>query len=187
MEDTTFDFAELKVEEEEPEMTKAADTLVCVTCGTGIEYGGRGPKPKYCAKHKRNKSTPGTARKSRKKTGTDYREGIEGLLQLPAAGLMLAGMQTGKLELVADAATITNAAPSIAEALSDLANDQPQIAAVLDKVLKAGPYGALITAMVPMAMQLLTNHKVVPAGVMGTVEPGVVIQRMAEKEAQSAV
>jgi hypothetical protein len=185
MEETTFDFNELKVEEEAPDMPKD-DGLTCVTCGTSIEYGGRGPKPKYCSQHKRGKSSTSTPRKSKRKTGTDYRAGIEGLLQLPAAGLMLAGMQSGKLELVADAATITNAAPGIAEALSDLANDQPQVAAVLDKVLKAGPYGALIAAVVPMAMQLMANHKVVPVGVMGTVDPGVVIQRMAEKEAKDA-
>lgn len=38
--------------------------LVCVTCGTPLEYSGRGAKPKYCDKHKRSRA--GTSNRSAK-------------------------------------------------------------------------------------------------------------------------
>ena len=176
-----FDFESAVVTESVP--VADSDDLRCVTCGTSITYGGRGPKPKYCADHKKQKST-GT-RRAKTVKGTDYRKGVEGLLQVPAMALTMVAVQSQKAEYLADAYTISKAAPAIAEAVSDLANDQPQIAAVLDKVLKVGPYGALMTALMPLAMQLMTNHKVIPVGVGGTVSVEAQLHA-AQAEAEAA-
>lgn len=43
---------------------------VCLTCGTAIEYSGRGRKPKYCDQHKRRASTAG----NRSASGTSNNE-----------------------------------------------------------------------------------------------------------------
>lgn len=166
-----YDFSSAPMEVAEPAMPKD-NALECIVCHTELTYGGRGPKPKYCDNHKR-KSTSNGPKRPRKKSGTDYREGIEGLLQLPAAALAVVGSQTDKQghlthpEFLADASAIADAAPKIASAVSDLANDRPEVAAVLDKILKVGPYGALITAVLPLAAQILTNHRVIPAGLLG--------------------
>ena len=107
------------------------------------------------------------ARKPSAKKGTSYREGILGLIQMPAAGLALAGMK--KPALAADAATITAHAPGLADALDAVAQEQPAVAAVLDRVLSVGPYGLVLAAAMPMALQLLVNHKILPPGLGGTV------------------
>jgi hypothetical protein len=75
----------------------------------------------------------------------------------------------------ADAAAITIHAPNIAEALDQLANERPEIAAILDRVLQVGPYGVLIAAVAPLALQLLANHEALPPGAMGTVPPTTLI------------
>jgi hypothetical protein len=163
---TEYDFSTIEVSESEP--MPEPDALTCKVCGTSITYGGRGPKPKYCSEHKR--STSAKSPRAKKKSGTDYTEGIAGLLQLPAAALGIAGSQgkKPKYELLADAAVITYYTPGIATAVNDLAQDRPEVAAVLDKILKVGPYGALLAAVMPMTLQILANHKILPAGHMGT-------------------
>jgi hypothetical protein len=105
---------------------------------------------------------------------TNYRDPLLGLFQIPAGALAIAGMQ--KPVFAADAAAITIHAPNIAEALDQLAQERPEIAAVLDRVLQVGPYGILIAAVAPMAMQILTNHGAIPVGVMGTQDPVMLVQ-----------
>jgi hypothetical protein len=116
----------------------------------------------------KKRATP-TGRRTAAPPQTDYRTPILGLFQLPAGVLALAG--TTRPELAADAAAITIYAPGIAEALEKLAYERPEVAAVLDRVLQVGPYGVLIAATAPLLLQLLANHKVVPAGLLGTAKP----------------
>lgn len=95
-------------------------------------------------------------RKSQKKavTGTDYRPGIVGLFQLVSVPLSF----TSPL----DAWAVGAHSPSIADALNDLAKQRPEVAAVLERVLQVGPYGALIGAVLPLGIQILTNHSRLP-------------------------
>lgn len=97
----------------------------------------------------------------------DYRPRILGVLQLVALPLAF--------KAPADGAAVEMHAPNIAQALHDLAMEQPEVAAVLDRILKVGPYGALLTAVVPLLLQLAANHGAVPAGIMGTVPPDVLL------------
>lgn len=100
------------------------------------------------------------------KTGTDYREGILGMIQIPAFGLAMAGAKNPVLAM--DSAAISHHAPPIAEALNNLAQKKPEVAAALDRVLAVGPYGEIIAAVLPLALQLMANHGIVEAGEMGT-------------------
>lgn len=180
-----YDFEAAEVTEAPP---MPRPDLVCVVCGTGLVYGGRGPKPKYCADHKKSKSSTSSTRPKKTKSGTDYTEGIAGLLSLPATALYVAGT-AGKepnLALIADANAIAVATPKIAVAVSDLANERPEIAAVLDKILKVGPYGALLTAVVPMVAQIMANHNVIPAGVAGTKSAEDYLREAAENAERAA-
>lgn len=104
--------------------------------------------------------TTRTSTRAKQKTGTDYRPGILGILQIPAFALGAAGQLNESLAL--DGAALSMHAPGIAEALNDLANDNPAVAAALDRILSAGPYGAIIGACLPLAFQIAANHKKIP-------------------------
>lgn len=182
--DLEYDFTNAEVKESEP-VTPSVEDLACKVCSRPLTYGGRGPKPKYCADHKRKTtSTP----RAKKKTGTDYREAVTGLLQVPAMALTMIGTSTKKPEYLADAFMISHHSPGIASAISDIANDRPEVAAVLDKVLKVGPYSALLTALMPLAIQIAANHKLIQPGMAGTYSSEQILefaQAQAEAQAQA--
>lgn len=110
----------------------------------------------------------GAAAKARAAT-VDYRPGVTGLLQIPAFVLASAGRINPVLEY--DGIAIGTHAPNVAEAVHSLAMEEPRVAAVLDKILQVGPYGALLGALVPLAAQIAVNHKRLPAGTLGAQEP----------------
>lgn len=109
---------------------------------------------------------PGTRTKARQKAATPYAEGINGIFQVAATGCIVLGQ--GKPAYVADAVAISEHGPNIANALELLANERPEVAAVLDRVMQIGPYGVVIAAVVPLVAQILANHNLVPAGFIGT-------------------
>lgn len=72
--------------------------------------------------------------------------------------------------------------PGLARAISNLAAEQPQVAAVLDRLLQAGPYAEVIGAALPLAVQLLTNHGRLPVPVaerLGATDPAVIAAQLA--------
>ena len=170
MTDTETDFfASLEASAAEPVEDTMPEFTKCNVDGCSnptTEYSGRGRRPTTCAEHKKKPATKTT--RSKKKYGTDYTEGISGMLQMPAAMLGVVGMQTNNVALVADGAVIADATPTIATALNEIAQQRPEFAAALDRILQVGPYGALLTAVMPLAFQLMANHNVIPAGMMGT-------------------
>lgn len=93
---------------------------------------------------------PSTARAR----ATDYRPGILGMAQTVALPLSFAAP--------ADAAAVMMHAQPIAEALNELAQERPEVAAMLEKILAVGPYGAVIAATVPLLVQLGHNHGIIP-------------------------
>lgn len=185
--DTDFDFEAVETVPSNtlpPDYELPKSDLICKEpgCFTPLEYGGRGRKPTKCAEHKKGARTPSPRKlsgRSAKSSGVDYRPGIMGMLQLPAGVLAFAGMN--KPELAADAATVTIYGPNIAEALNELAKERPEIAAVLDRVLSVGPYGMVIAAVMPMVLQILANHGVLPSGLMGTVPKEALLEHMANE------
>jgi hypothetical protein len=92
--------------------------------------------------------------------GPNYRPGVAGLLQVPAFALGVLGRVDKAFAL--DAAAITLYTPAIADAVHDLAITDERVAAVLERVLSVGPYGALFAAIMPLAMQIAANHGKIP-------------------------
>lgn len=133
----------------------------------------RNPFPKAPAPKKASAS---------KSKAPDYTDGILGLFQIPAMGLGLAGAKNPVF--AADAAAITAYAPGIAQALNQVAAEQPAVAAVLDRVLSVGPYGAVLAAALPLGLQLAANHGLIPAGLGGTVPKEAILAHAAEQAAQ---
>lgn len=133
------------------------------------------------------KAKPGAkASPSAKAAATDvnYRPAAVALLQLPAAGLAIIGKFTKNPAFVLDSAAITVGAPALAEAAHETALQDEAFAAVLEKVLEVGPYGALIAAGLPIALQIMANHGLIaPSPEMGIHTPD---QLMAELAAMSS-
>lgn len=125
------------------------------------------------AAESRSTAAPRPTRKSGparlRSAAPDYRQGVAGLLQIPAFVLASAGRLNPALEY--DGIAVAAHTPAIAEALHSLAMEEPRVAAVLDKILSVGPYGALLGALVPLAAQIAVNHKRLPAGTLGAQEP----------------
>jgi hypothetical protein len=71
--------------------------------------------------------------------------------------LTVIGLQ--RRPFLADAATLEAYGPGVAEALNELAKENAQVAAMLERVLAMGPYGLFFAALLPMVAQIMTNHR----------------------------
>lgn len=106
--------------------------------------------------------------KDKKGKTVDYTVAISELLHIPAGVLASVGAVTKNENYSCDAVAIMLYTPTIAEAVNSVAQEDERIANVLDKILKTGPYAALVGALVPLAMQIATNHnKLPPVASMG--------------------
>jgi hypothetical protein len=85
-------------------------------------------------------------------------QAIRGILQLPAAGFIIAGQRVHSTPLVADGATILVHGPGVAKAIVEIAENDPRVMALLEKVLAFGPYGVLLAALIPAVAQGIRNH-----------------------------
>lgn len=127
----------------------------------------------------------GARKKTTAKGAVDYRPGIAGVLQLVVTPLAIAGQRNEAL--AADAAALSIHAGPLIEAVNDLAQEQPAVASALDRLLAAGPYGALIGAVIPLAVQIMANHKVVPpeaAQALGAQDPADLAAQLQRKTQQ---
>jgi hypothetical protein len=100
------------------------------------------------------KTSPTTKKTTNGSQKSKYAEGVSGLLQIPAMAISFVNP--------VDGFCVAQHTPGIANAVADLAVERPEVAAALDKVLAVGPYGALIGAVLPLAVQLMHNHGMVP-------------------------
>lgn len=146
-----------------PEPVEIPDGPICETCDKVIirEPGKRGRMPKYhpeCRPSARKAS--GTRRRTTKKQAgvPDYEEGLNAVFQLVSFGLTMVGERDERV--LADGLAVSEHGPNIATALNQLATEKPEVAAVLDKVLAAGPYGLVLAAVSPLIMQIASNHGV---------------------------
>lgn len=100
-------------------------------------------------------------------------------------GLMGLG-QVGQAVLLstkqyADAAAIGAHWGPIAKELANIADANEAFARPIDFLIEIGPYGALVQAVLPLALQIAANHKLIPAESMlgqGVVPPEVLESQM---------
>jgi len=105
-------------------------------------------------------------------------DAIRGLMQMPAAALIIAGQRTESVALVADGATVLVHGPALAQAIEEIAKNDPRVMAMLEKLLAFGPYGLLVTVLFTMSAQIMRNHEQGPEGILegfGAVPPDQII------------
>lgn len=123
------------------------------------------------------RSTPVRATTPAADTQSPYerrRDGLIGLGSL-AQGICMLTQQW------ADAATIGQHFPPIASELAKIADENETVAKPIDFLIAVGPYGALITAVMPFALQLMANHRIIDGSRMmnqGVVPPEVLEAQM---------
>lgn len=107
-------------------------------------------------------------------------EAVYGIFQLGSAVCLMT-------KQMADAAALTEHGENVSLECAKLAETDERFANVIDKLTSVGPYAGLLTAVMPLAMQLAVNHKRIEAGVMGTVSPDALAAKvkadMASKQA----
>lgn len=102
------------------------------------------------------------------------RDGLLGLASLAQGVCMMTNQW-------ADAAAIGQHFPPVAQELANIADANDTIAKPIDFLIEVGPYGALITAVLPLALQIMANHRMVDASRLigrGVVPPEVLEAQM---------
>lgn len=102
----------------------------------------------------RSARTRTTAAKAAPDDRTRYASAVAGVLSIPTAILSMVDPVDGYC-----AAHYT---PHLAEAIADVAVENPQVAAVVDKLAQVGPLGALLSVGVVIGVQFAHNHGKVP-------------------------
>jgi hypothetical protein len=127
---------------------------------------GRRPGPARAAAP-RPRATP-RAKAKAEPGRPDYRAALGMLIHLPVGIMSVAARgirdERRRTAVQLDAMTLTVHGPALAEALARTAEQNARLAAALDKIVKVGPYGEVIAAVAPIALQIAANHHVVEAG-----------------------
>lgn len=103
-------------------------------------------------------SAPKSKRSYTAKTKTDYRPGFLGITQMLAFGASFFSPLDG--------VAIQDHAPKLADAVQVTADNDPKFAGAMDRILSAGPYAALLSATIPLVVQILHNHDKVPGEIV---------------------
>lgn len=111
--------------------------------------------PKQLAPPKDSAKKNSNAPKPLSEQGEKREEAILGGFQIAALGAVTFGQ-------FADSGAISMHGESISHEMAVLAEDNEQFATSIDSFLKVGPYAALIGAVLPLALQLLVNHNLIP-------------------------
>ena len=126
---------------------------------------------------------PRTASKARSRKAasppeTRPADAVRGLLQIPATAVVKVGQRVGSVPLVADGATVLVHGPAFAEAVEEIANHDPRVMAMLEKLVAFGPYGMFVTVCVIMGAQFRRNHDEANAAILegfGAIPPDKII------------
>ncbi len=93
--------------------------------------------------------------------GQDYRPAVGALIQLVAMPLAVAGRFWAPLTL--DSWAVSRAAPDLVEVGHELLVDNPAWAATVERAAQLGPWGKAGLVLLPLALQIAANHRLVPA------------------------
>lgn len=127
---------------------------------------------------------------TRENTAARYTDGCMRLLRTLVAPLMIVGQRNPAV--AADAATLAQSGPALADAVGQLAAEEARVAAALDRLMAVGPYGEVGTVLLTIAAQLAYNHGALPPAMgagMGLQDPATLaagVRRSAEQAMNEA-
>jgi hypothetical protein len=87
-------------------------------------------------------------------------EGLQGIAQIATAILILT-------KNYPDAGAVDMHAEPISHEIALLASENEKIGSIVDRITALGPYAGLLTAVMPLAMQILVNHDRIQADAAG--------------------
>jgi hypothetical protein len=96
------------------------------------------------------------------------------------------GQATEAPALVADAVAIRDGAPPLIDAVVDLAEQHEGLARVVGSLTAAGPWAALMTAALPIALQIAANHSDSLAKTLGLRTADAIVTTEMRKAADEA-
>jgi hypothetical protein len=123
---------------------------------------------------KARQATPKVAMVSAEQRVAAREEAALGVVQLLSFGCMMKGW-------MADAGALTIHGPKICHEAALVAESNETLGRGMDFLGTAGPYAALLTAALPLALLLVVNRGAIPAAPvasMGVVEPGTLEAQM---------
>lgn len=132
---------------------------------------------------KRTDSKPKTSKPTPRRASLEDRLATS-IVQLGTA-VMLGGSVSGSAAVQADGQLIVQHAPSVANALANVAKDNPRVATALENMLTAGVWGGLAAAVIPLLLGIAANHNAIPPGVAALLGVGQVPADL-DQEAASA-
>lgn len=113
----------------------------------------------------RSKASKQASRPSGRTITTKRRQGLLQLADLPKGLLLGLGFKADSDAMLADAVTIDMHAPTMADAISQIAEDNDRLAAVVDRLIDVGPMAIIGMALGAFAAQIARNHEAIPAPV----------------------
>jgi hypothetical protein len=105
--------------------------------------------------------------------------GVESLFNVGAAMALGLSVRLGDA-YKADAVVLSMSAKPIASACTEVAEQDPRFAALLDKITASGPYAALAATAVPIVAQLAMNHGVTAMRALNAVPPEELLAQLDE-------
>jgi hypothetical protein len=106
-------------------------------------------------------------------------DAVDGVFQLVGMGLVMGGQ-------FADAGAIDMHGHNVSIEVAELAGKNEGVAKVVDTLLTVGPYAGLVIAVMPMVLQLMVNHKVIPVEKMPPTS-GIVDPKSLEAQVKTAM
>lgn len=106
-------------------------------------------------------------------------QGVAGILQFIAAPLLLVP------RLRPDACVVAYYGEAVGKEVADIADNDPRLARLVDKVASLGPYAGLATLVMAMGFQMAANHGLVQPGIMGSLPPEKFVALVLEEEVNS--
>lgn len=139
-----------------------------------------GPKnapPPSSTPRSKGSSTPAKRAQLASEKTAERESGLVGLGQLACVPLMFTGN-------MADCGAISKHWPGVAHETAQMAESNANVARVVDFLTAVGPFAGLLTAVLPLAMQILVNHKRLPMH-PALAQFGVVSPESMEMQAQA--
>lgn len=110
-------------------------------------------------------------------------DAFNGIFQIGSFGCIITGQ-------FADAGAISMHGPGIAHEAAELAENNEYVAKAADFLCQVGPFAAIIAAAMPLALQLLVNHNILPAEKLAganVVKPEVLESQVKTQMAEQAI